>query len=123
MEERRHEYDPARLLTHAALSFVGALIVFVGIIIAAQIATNGEANTESWAALTGLIGWVTGTASVVFNARFGTTQQSAKKDAVILQQAQTAAAIQSALPTPPIKTDTVQVDAQTAVVTEKDTKP
>lgn len=83
-------YDPGKFLTHAALYFVGALIIFVGSIIAAQIWQTGEANTESWAALTGLIGWACGTASSVFNARFGTSQQSAAKDATIAQQARTA---------------------------------
>lgn len=86
-----NQYDPAKTLTLSALLFVGFLIVFVAAIIGAQIWRFGEANTESWAALTGLIGWVTGQLGGVFSARFGTTQQSASKDETIKVLSQTAA--------------------------------
>jgi hypothetical protein len=95
-EEPNGQYDPALMLTRAAIAFVGVMMLFVGGIIIAQIVKGGEANTESWAALTGLIGWATGQASIVFSNRFGTTSQSAKKDAVIEQQAKTAAVIAAA---------------------------
>ena len=101
MDERRKEYDPSKLLTFSALLFVGILIVFVAGIIAAQIWKSGEANTESWAALTGLIGWATSQVSIIFSNRYGTTQQSKAKDDVILQQARTAASAQAALPAVP----------------------
>lgn len=91
MVDRRATYDPARLLTWAALVFVLILIVFVAAIIGVQIYKSGEANTESWAALTGLIGWATSQVSIIFSARYGTTQQSMAKDATIRQQAMTAA--------------------------------
>jgi len=94
------QYDPAILLTRASLAFVGVLIVFVAAIIGAQIWKGGEANTESWAALTGLIGWATSQVSIVFSNRFGTTQGSSRKDEVIAVQAQTAATI-AAAPTAP----------------------
>ncbi len=87
------EYDPARLLTRSAIAFVGLLILFVASIIVVQILKNGEANTESWAALTGLIGYAMGLLSIIFNNRFGNTQQSAKKDELIARQVTTAAAV------------------------------
>ncbi len=113
MEERRvtdqvnghDQYDPARLLTVSALIFVGILILFVAGIIGAQIAQSGEANTESWAALTGLIGWATSQVSIIFSNRYGTTQQSTNQTAVIAQQARAATVLAQAAaapaPTPP----------------------
>lgn len=124
MDDRHAEYDPAMLLTRAALIYVGAIIVFVCIIIAAQIWKTGEANTESWAALTGLIGWVTGIASVIFNARFGTSKQAETKDAVIAQQSRTAAVIAGATSTSaqtmPVTGGTVTVAVDAA---QPETKP
>lgn len=101
MEERRatdlngwhDQYDPARLLTVAALIFVGILILFVAAIIGVQIWKSGEANTESWAALTGLIGWATSQVSIIFSNRYGTTQQATNQTAVIAQQARAAAVL------------------------------
>ena len=99
MEDRRvtingqEQYDPGRLLTLAALLFVGILILFVAGIIGMQIWKSGDANTESWAALTGLIGWATSQVSIIYSNRYGTTQQSVNKDAVIAQQARTAEAV------------------------------
>lgn len=121
-EERRtvpraDDYDPARLLTHAALMFVGILIVFVAAIIVVQICQSGQANTESWAAMTGLIGWATSQVSIIFSNRFGNTQQAAKKDEVIARQA--SAAIASAAATNGAKTDTVNVESQQVNVTER----
>ena len=111
MEERRvnpqsngQVYDPAKILTAAALLFVFILILFVAAIIGVQILKSGEANTESWAALTGLIGWATSQVSVLYSNRYGTTQQSVAKDMVIAQQARTAsavAAVTTALAPPP----------------------
>ena len=86
-------YDPAILLTRSAISFVGVLLAFVGAIIIVQYVQKGSANTESWAAMTGLIGWATGVLGMVYSNRFGTTSQSATKDAVIAQQAKTAATL------------------------------
>lgn len=95
MIDRREEYDPARLLTYAALIFVLILLIFVCAIIVAQIHKSGEANTESWSALTGLLGWVTGTVSMIYNSRYGTSKQAETKDAVIAQQSRTAATLAS----------------------------
>lgn len=126
-EERRQEYDPSLLLTRAALLFVGVLILFVAGIIGVQIWKAGEANTESWAALTGLIGWATSQVSVVFNARYGTTQSSQAKDVTIAQQAKTAAVAQAALAPviaaangKEIKADEVKVTAAGDVTVQKD---
>ena len=100
MDDRRIEqtngktqFDPALLLTISSLLFVGILIIFVATIIGWQIQKSGEANTESWAAMTGLIGWATSQVSTIFANRYGTTQQSSVKDAVIAQQARTASAV------------------------------
>lgn len=124
IHERRSEYDPARLLTCAALCFVGTLILFVCIIIAVQIWKSGEANTESWAALTGMIGWVTGTASMIYSARYGTTKQSEAKDAVIAQQSRTAAVVAGGTleKTEAIQAANVAVKGETVVVTGEQPK-
>lgn len=117
MDERRvtdsvngkDQYDPARLLTAAALIFVGVLILFVSAIIGVQIWKSGEANTESWAALTGLIGWATSQVSVLYSNRYGTTQQSTNQTAVIAQQARAASVLAQAATAPvltPPATDT-----------------
>lgn len=90
MEERREEYDPGRVLTWAALLFVTILIVFVCFIIGVQIMANGEANTESWAALTGIIGWATAQVQVLYSNRFGSTLSNTKKDAAIARMAEAA---------------------------------
>lgn len=127
------KYDPAHLLTIAALIFVGALIVFVASIIWVQIYNRGEANTESWAALTGLIGWATAQAQSIYNARYGTTQSAGAKDDTIRTLSQTAAVAAntvqaqqiaaSAAPAPltaepgqPIKTGELSVDATGATI-------
>ena len=90
MEDRREEYDPNRLLTRGALFFVGFLIVFVCFIIGIQILTKGTANTESWAALTGIIGWATAQAQVLYSNRFGSTLSNSKKDAAMTRIAEAA---------------------------------
>lgn len=123
------KYDPARLLTISALIFVGILIFFVCTIIELQILDRGEANTESWAALTGIIGWVTGVASGIYNNRFGTTTGNARKDETIqnlttaaatiastAQATQQAAAGAAPLPPPAGKVDEVRIAADTVNV-------
>lgn len=118
MEERRitdqanghDQYDPAKLLTLFALIFVGVLILFVAGIIGLQIWKSGEANTESWAALTGLIGWATSQVSIIFSNRYGTTQQSTNQTAVIAQQARAASVLAQAATAPAL---TPQAPAET----------
>ncbi len=119
MIERRQQYDPAQLLTRSAIFFVGVLVVFVCAIIGAQIFKSGEANTESWAALTGIIGWATGVVSGLFNHRFGTTQQSTAKDATIQQQAATAAIIAQTAGSAeaPKKVENVNIESNNTTVT------
>lgn len=134
-------YDPAKALTNSIMGMVWLLILFTGGIIAAQIIDRGSANTESWAAFTGIIGWATAKAGDIFNNRFGSSKESSDKNHTIAQQARTAAVAQDALldpavtvkadkplpratledpavPTVPPKTDSVIVEANTAVVTE-----
>ena len=88
MADRREEYDPSRLLTWAAIWFVLILIIFVCLIIGVQIFKSGEANTESWAALTGIIGWATAQAQVLYSNRFGSTLSNTKKDAAMTRIAE-----------------------------------
>lgn len=123
MIERRDPYDAAPLLTRAALGFVGYLILFVSGIIGAQIWMFGEANTESWAALTGIIGWVLGTVGQIYNARYGSSKAGETKDAVIAQQSRTAEAIASGVTsgtaqTPITQAGTVNVEGENVTVTE-----
>lgn len=120
MEDRRTEYDPSILLTRAALYFLGYLIVFISAIIGVQIWKSGEANTESWAALTGVVGFVTGIVAMIYNARYGTSKQSETKDAVIAQQSRTAEAIASggSVQTTPIQSPNVSVAGENVTVTE-----
>jgi len=79
--------DLAGPLTYGGLAAIAALILFVGAIIIMQIAKNGSAATEAWAALTGIIGWVMGQVSGIYNYRFGTTRTSGAKDVLISQLA------------------------------------
>lgn len=121
--ERRHDYDSAVLLTRSALFFLGYLIVFISVIIGAQIWKAGEANTESWAALTGIVGFVTGIVAMLYNARYGQTKAGETKDAVIAQQSRTAEAIASGAGAPttiPAQAENVNVSANTATVTTGD---
>lgn len=96
MIEKRADYDPGRLLTWAAIWFVLILILFVCTIIGVQIWRSGEANTESWAALTGIIGWATAQAQVLYSNRFGSTLSNTKKDAAITRIAEQSAPVSAA---------------------------
>ena len=120
-------YDPAKILTRMALLFALLLILFICSIIAVQIWKTGEANTESWAALTGIVGWATGVVGMLYSNRFGSTQQSAAKDATIQQQARTAEVIATGATgtgngAPATTAKTMNVDAEQVNVTEKDLK-
>ena len=99
-------YDPARSLTISIMGMVWLLILFTGGIIIAQIIDRGSANTESWAAFTGIIGWATAKAGDIFNNRFGSTKESADKNQTIAQQARTAAVTTDALLDPKVVVST-----------------
>ncbi len=122
MEERRaavDQFDPAKVLTYGALFFLTVLIVFICVIISFQIWKTGDANTESWAAFVGIVGWCTGVVSGIYAHRFGTTQQSTAKDAVIQQQARTAAVVAAAVPAAtPARAEVVNIDSASTVVNE-----
>lgn len=75
--------DMAWPLMVGALGGVGALTVFVGAIIIMQMAKDGMVGTEMWAALTGLIGWVTAKAGTIYDYRFGSSRQSGAKAVLI----------------------------------------
>lgn len=72
----------ARALVIGILGASGLLVLFVGGVAIAQIATltTRTPTTEVWAAITGIIGTVLGILGTVFAYRFGTNRQSAAKD-------------------------------------------
>jgi nitrate/nitrite transporter NarK len=127
-------YDPARALTYGALFGVIVLTLFICVMIGIQVWDLKPISTEFVSALTFMMGWLTSEAGGIFSNRFGSTAQSQLKDATIQQQAQTAAIVAGAAPPvvavptaaaihpAPIKADIVQVDAQTANVTEAPAK-
>lgn len=80
---RAEEYDMTPLLLRGAFLVVGSLIALVGAIVIVQVFKSESPDTATWSALTGLIGWATGTVTVIYAYRFGTTRQSAAKDVVI----------------------------------------
>lgn len=121
----RENYDPARLLTYSGLLFILILLCFVCCIIGWQILQSGEANTESWAALTGLLGWITGQVGNIYSARYGTSRQSETKDATIARQSETAAAIAGSVAgtgsgLAPIRAAEVNIDSQNTTLTTGD---
>ena len=116
-DDDKDVYDPAAILTRAALLFAFLLITFVCAIIVVQTLNTGEANTESWGALTAIIGWVTGVVGTIYANRFGSTQQSAAKDKTIAAQAATAVAAARATGQS-ITTPNVNIDADTTTITE-----
>lgn len=80
---RSEEYDMTPILLIGAFVVLGLLILLVGGIVIAQVAKTDSPDTATWSALTGLIGWATGTGTVIYAYRFGTTRSSAAKDVVI----------------------------------------
>jgi hypothetical protein len=81
-------YDPARMLTHFSVGAVGSLTMFLCAWITILFLHDKAVATEVWAALTGLIGWLTAKLGGIYDNRFGTTRQSAAKDVVIQQLSQ-----------------------------------
>jgi hypothetical protein len=84
---RAEEYDMTPLLLMGAFVVLGFLILLVGVIVGVQVYKNDSPDTATWSALTGLIGWATGTATGIYIYRFGTTRGSAAKDIVISELA------------------------------------
>jgi hypothetical protein len=91
--KQQYTYDPARALTYAVLFGVIMLTSFVCAMIGLQVYEGKTVSTEAWAALTFIMGWLTSEAGGIYSNRFGSTQQSATKDATIAAQAQTAAVV------------------------------
>ena len=79
--------DLATPLTYSAIAGVALLLIFVGAVIIVQMVQGKPVTTEVWAALTGLIGWMTGQAGNIYSYRFGSTRQSGAKDVLIGQLA------------------------------------
>ena len=77
------EHDMALILMYGGLGVIGCLIVLVAGIIITQMISKGEADTQSWAALTGLIGWATAKVGSIYDYRFGSSRTSAAKDVII----------------------------------------
>ncbi len=80
-------YDPAVELTRGSLLMVGFLTLFLCVCVIIQLVQGKPVATELWAALTGMIGWITAKLGTVFDNRFGSSRQSAAKDVVIQQMA------------------------------------
>lgn len=77
------QFDMAGPLLYSSIGGVGFLTVFVAAVILIQIVQGKPVGTELWAALTGLIGWITAKAGTIYDYRFGTSRQSAAKDVLI----------------------------------------
>jgi muramidase (phage lysozyme) len=75
--------DMAGPLLYSAIGGVGVLTLFVGIVIVVQLATTESVGNEMWAALTGLIGWITAKAGTIYDYRFGSSRASGAKDVLI----------------------------------------
>jgi muramidase (phage lysozyme) len=81
------DFDPAPMLTYFSLATVGLLTLFLCAWISIQLLYEKGVGVEMWAALTGMIGWITAKAGSIYDNRFGTTRQSAAKDVVISEMA------------------------------------
>lgn len=81
------DFDPAPMLTYFSLATVGLLTLFLCVWISIQLLYEKGVGVEMWAALTGMIGWITAKAGSIYDNRFGTTRQSAAKDVVISEMA------------------------------------
>lgn len=77
------QFDMAGPLLYASIGGVGFITLFVAAVIMIQIVQGKPVGTELWAALTGLIGWITAKAGTIYDYRFGTSRQSAAKDVLI----------------------------------------
>lgn len=80
-------YDPAPALTRFAMYGVATLLLAMCVWITTNYIKGQPIPTELWAALTGLIGWLTAQLQSIYANRFGTTRNSAAKDVVIQQLA------------------------------------
>lgn len=82
---RAHEeaYDMTPMLLRGAFVVLGLLILLVGVIVGVQVYKTDSPDTATWSALTGLIGWATGTVTTIYAYRFGTSRSSLAKDVVI----------------------------------------
>jgi muramidase (phage lysozyme) len=75
--------DMALPLLYGSLGGVGFITLFVSAVILIQVIQGKPVGTELWAALTGLIGWITAKAGTIYDYRFGTSRGSAAKDVLI----------------------------------------
>lgn len=79
--------DMAGPLLYGGLFMVGLLLTFVCAIIGIQVVVDGEAATEMWAALTGLIGWATAQLSLIYGYRFGMSKTSNAQNILLAEAA------------------------------------
>jgi len=75
--------DARKVLIGAGVGLAAFLVVFISALLAVQTYRGIEVSTEIWAALTGLIGWVTAKAGTIFDYYYGSSRQSGAKDVVI----------------------------------------
>jgi hypothetical protein len=72
-------------LIAAMLASLGFLIVFICGVAAWQVYKNNGPSLEVWAAITGMIGFVTGVAGTIYAYRFGSSRSSSAKDTLIAE--------------------------------------
>lgn len=75
--------DMAKPLIRAAIAVLGALLAFVFFVAGWQTVTAKAPSTEVWAAITGLIGFITGTVTTIYGYRFGSSRQSSAQQVLI----------------------------------------
>lgn len=82
---KNETFDTGPVLLFAAVIGVGLVTLFVGAAIAVQLWQGKPVGTEVWAALTGLIGWITAKAGTIYDYRFGSSRNSQTKDFAIAE--------------------------------------
>jgi len=78
-------WDARRVLIGSSVIGVAILLLFVCGVLGVQVYRGIEVGVEVWAALTGLIGWVTAKAGTLWDYYFGSSRQSTAKDTAIAE--------------------------------------
>lgn len=84
---RSDGYDMTPVLLFGALGVILLLILLVAFIVIWQVVDTGAADTASWAALMGLIGWATGVGTTIYFYRFGSTRNSSANQVAMAELA------------------------------------
>jgi muramidase (phage lysozyme) len=78
-------WDARKVLIGSSVIGVAIVVLFVCGILAVQVYRGIEVGVEIWAALTGLIGWVTAKAGTLWDYYFGSSRTSSAKDTAIAE--------------------------------------